>query len=674
MNSVSKTVLTLGLVTSLLGCGQDNTGGAPQDGGSNKADAQGFTPASSFTKAKQSSVLELLPFENTEDFDQSKRGFIATIPGLQVKSEKGELIWDTQAYEFMNGDAPATVNPSLWRQAKLNNLHGLYQISDNIYQIRGFDLANMTIIKGQTGWIIVDPLTTEETAKVALDFVNEKLGKRPVSAILFTHSHIDHFGGALGIVSNQDLVTNQEQSDRQIPVIAPAGFMEEATSENVVAGMAMGRRSMFMYGKRLPKSERGHVGSGLGKEPAFGSFGILKPNLVISEATEKHIIDGIDFEFQVVSGSEAPSEFTFYLPQFKAWCGAEMVSRNMHNLYTLRGAKVRDALKWSGYINDAITIAEQSDLYFGSHHWPIWGADKIVDFLKSQRDTYKYIHDQSVRMLNAGYTPNEIAEELELPPSLAKNFSNRGYYGTVKHNAKAVYQGYLGWYDGNPAHLDPLPPEQSAVKYVALMGGAEQMLVQAQKAFDQGEYRWVAELLNHLVFAEPNNDQAKELLAKSYDQLGYQAESGPWRDVYLSGAYELRHGAPEVGFNIAMMKNVLKESPVENFFISMAARLIGPDAFDEDYVINITFTDLNENYVLWIENAVLHHKQAPAVSNANATLKVTHDLFLNMAIGQAGIKDTLFSDDLEVDGSKLDLVNFFRLFDKPKGIFNIVEP
>ncbi len=665
LKSVSKTVFTLGIITALWGCGQNNdeTGSSDQ-----VADEHGFTPATSYTKQHQHSVLESLPFEDTEDFSQSKRGFIGSIPGLQVKNAQGGTIWDTTAYDFVQGDAPDSVNPSLWRQASLNNLHGLYQISDKIYQVRGFDLANMTVIEGQTGWIIVDPLTTAETAKVALDFVNEKLGERPVSAILFTHSHIDHFGGALGIVSNDEL------AQRPIPIVAPAGFMEEATSENVVAGMAMGRRSMFMYGKRLPKSERGHIGSGLGKEPAFGSFGILEPNLTISEPTETHVIDGVDFEFQVVSGSEAPSEFTFYIPKYKAWCGAEMVSRTMHNLYTLRGAKVRDALKWSSYINDAIEYAEKSELYFGSHHWPIWESDKIINFLKAQRDTYKYIHDQSVRMLNAGLTPDEIAEELTLPPSLAKNFSNRGYYGTVKHNAKAIYQGYMGWFDGNPAHLDPLPRTVSSSKYIDMMGGADQVLSKAQESFDRGEYRWVAELLNHLVFSEPDNQAARALLANTYDQLGYQAESGPWRDVYLTGAYELRHGGPEKGVDIAMMKGVLREAPVENFFISMASRLIGPDAFGEDYKINITFTDLNENYVLWIENAVLHHQKADVAGDADATLKVTHELFLNMAIGEAGIKDTLFSDDLEVEGSTLDLVNFFRLFDQPKGVFNIVEP
>jgi len=662
LNYFIKACGAIGLGLTLQGCEQSSFSS------SESVSDYGFTQATQFTIEHQKEVTSSLPFSNVEDFEQAQKGLIERIDDLVIQNESGVAIWDMTKYDFIQGEAPPSVNPSLWRQAKLNNLHGLYKIAEGIYQVRGFDLANMTVIQGEKGWIVVDPLTTVETAKKAMESVNQALGERPVTAILFTHSHIDHFGGALGIASSGQVKA------QGIKVVAPEGFMEEATSENIVAGMAMGRRSMYMYGKRLPKSEHGHVGVGLGKAPAFGSFSILEPNLVINQHNQIQIIDGVDFEFQIVSGSEAPAEFTFYLPQFKAWCGAEMVSRTMHNLYTLRGAKVRDALKWSDYIEDAIDIAGQGDVYFGSHHWPIWGRDKIVSYLESQRDTYKYIHDQSVRMLNNGLTPNEIAEELELPPTLAKNFSNRGYYGTVKHNAKAIYQGYLGWYDGNPANLDPLPATESSVKYITLMGGAENVIEQAQKSFDSGEYRWVAEILNHLVFAEPENKNARNLLAKTYDQLGYQAESGPWRGVYLSGAYELRHGAPEKGVDVAMMKRVFRETPVENFFISMATRLVGPEAYDEDYKINITFTDLDETYFLWIENAVLHFKkQAPSVE-ADATLNVTHELFLKMAIGEAGIKDTLFSDSLQIEGSKLDLVNFFRLFDKPKGIFNIIEP
>jgi alkyl sulfatase BDS1-like metallo-beta-lactamase superfamily hydrolase len=662
VNDFIKACAAIGVGLSLYGCEQTSLSS------NDDVSDHGFTAATQYTIEHQKEVTESLPFSNVEDFEQAEKGLIKRVDELVIHSDAGVPIWDMTKYDFIQGDAPATVNPSLWRQAKLNNLHGLYKIAEGIYQVRGFDLANMTVIQGEKGWIVVDPLTTIETAKKAMQSVNQALGERPVTAILFTHSHIDHFGGALGIASSEQVKA------QGIKVVAPEGFMEEATSENIVAGIAMGRRSMYMYGKQLPTSAQGHVGVGLGKAPAYGSFSILEPTMVINEHNQTQTIDGIDFEFQIVSGSEAPAEFTFYLPQFKAWCGAEMVSRTMHNLYTLRGAKVRDALKWSDYIEDAIDIAGQGEVYFGSHHWPIWGREKIVDYLESQRDTYKYIHDQSVRMLNNGLTPNEIAEELELPPTLAKNFSNRGYYGTVKHNAKAIYQGYLGWYDGNPANLDPLPLAQSAVKYIELMGGAEQVISQAQLSFEAGEYRWVAELLNRLVFAEPDNQKARDLLAQTYDQLGYQAESGPWRGVYLTGAYELRHGAPEKGVNVAMMKEVFKETPVENFFISMATRLVGPEAHDEDYKINITFTDLNETYFLWIENAVLHFKKQAPSEKADATLNVTHELFLNMAIGEAGIKDTLFSDNLKIEGSKLDLVNFFRLFDKPKGVFNIIEP
>ncbi|GAA3917806.1 alkyl sulfatase dimerization domain-containing protein [Litoribacillus peritrichatus] len=634
----------------------------------NSVDSYGFTPATQFTINANQRVRDALPFEDQTDFEESDRGFIATIPSLKVLDNNGKTAWDTAAYQFIEGEAPATVNPSLWRQATLNNKHGLYKIGEGIYQVRGYDLANMTVIEGDNGWLVVDPLTTAETASAAMAFVNEQLGSKPVKALLFTHSHIDHFGGALGIL------TKEQAASGEIPIIAPSGFMEEATSENIIAGMAMGRRAMYMYGKRLPRSVRGHIGSGLGKEPAYGAFGILEPNTLIEKTGQSLTLDGIRFEFQVVSGTEAPAEFTFFLPEKNAFGGAELVSRTMHNLYTLRGTKVRDALKWSASIDEAIDLLGSTDLYFGSHHWPIWGTENIIQFLENQRDMYKYIHDQSVRMLNQGLTSSEIAEQLALPPALEQSFSNRGYYGTTKHNAKAVYQAYLGWYDANPANLNPLPPETSSVKYVKLMGGSNAVLANAQNAFDQGEYRWVAELLNHLVFAEPENMKAKSLLANTYDQLGYQSESGPWRDVYLTAAYELRHGGPDAGVDIAMMKGVLEHTPIENFLQSMAVRLKGPDAIGEEYLINFTFTDRNENYVVRVENGVLHHRKAEVNAQANATLKLTYDLFIKMAIGEAGIKDTLFSDDLSVEGSTLDLIGFFRLLDKPKGTFNVVTP
>ena len=632
------------------------------------ADSQGHSKASEFTVKANAEVLNELAFHDQQDFEDARRGLIVSDPDFQVRNERGELVWNQPAYSFMGDVVPPTVNPSLWRQARLNNIHGLFKVTDGIYQVRGYDLANMTIIEGEAGWIIVDPLTAKETATAALQLARANLGDKPVVAIIFTHSHVDHFGGVLGVLSAE------EAENRDVRIIAPVGFMEEATSENLIAGTAMGRRAMYMYGKRLARSERGHVGSGLGKGPAFGSFGIMEPTEIVDHTPQEMMIDGVRFVFQNAPGSEAPAELTFYLPDLKAFGGAEVVSHTLHNLYTLRGAKVRDALKWSNYIAEMIDLFGEAEVYFGGHHWPKWGNAEILDFLRKQRDLYKYIHDQSVRLLNEGFTPLEIADQIELPESLRTPFANRDYYGTVRHNSRAVYQAYLGWYDANPAHLNPLPPVEAGIRYTKLMGGSDAVLAKAQASFDQGQYRWVAELLNHLVYAEPGNDGAKALLARTYDQLGYQSESGPWRDVYLSGAYELRHGGPEKGVDISLFKDVLKQTPASYFFDTMAVRLNGPDAEGKSIKVKIIFSDIGESYELSLENSVLHHRAAGPESPADATLSVTYDLFIRMMIGQAGLKDTLFSDELEVEGSKIDLVRFFSLFDKPKGTFDIVTP
>ncbi len=632
------------------------------------ADAQGHTAPSSATVEANQKVAQELELADPQDLEDARRGLIASDENLLVEGPNGKPIWDMNAYNFIAGEAPGSVNPSLWRQAGLNNIHGLFEVTEGVYQLRGFDLANMSIIEGETGWIIVDPLTTRETSKAALSFARQHLGDKPIRAVIFTHSHVDHFGGVLGIVDEQDV------SSGKVQVIAPVGFLEEATSENVIAGTTMGRRSVYMYGKNLARTERGHVDSGLGKGPAFGSAGIIEATHIVDQTPQPMTIDGVSFVFQNAPGSEAPAELTFYLPEKNAFCGAEVVSRTMHNLYTLRGAKVRDALKWSHYIDEAITLFPDTEVYFASHHWPMWGNERIVDFLKKQRDTYKYLHDQTLRLASQGFTPREIAEQLTLPETIQSSFPNRGYYGTTRHNAKAVYQGYFGWYDGNPANLDPLPPEPAAERYIRMMGGADAVLTQAQVDFDQGEYRWVAELLNHLVFAEPDNARAKELLASTYDQLGYQAESGPWRDVYLSGAYELRHGAPKEGIGVADAIDLLRQTPVPRFLDLMAALLNGPDAQGKEMVINVAFTDLGQTYVLTLENAVLHHRLTVADPEANATIKLTHGLFLKMLLGQLGVRDVLFSDDVEFEGSELDVLRFFALLDQPNESFNIVTP
>jgi alkyl sulfatase BDS1-like metallo-beta-lactamase superfamily hydrolase len=659
--------ITMVLAVCSNGCAKKRQ--APTfDGEGLPPDAAGNTAPSAETAAANAAVRDRLPLSDAQDFEDAKRGLIASDPELRVSTADGRTIWNMPAYSFIEGEAPPSVNPSLWRQAQLNDIHGLFEVTKGVYQLRGYDLANMSLIEGETGWIVVDPLTAKETAAKAIEFAREHLGEKPVSAVIYTHSHVDHFGGVLGLISPA------EAEERGVPIIAPELFVAEATSENVVAGVAMARRSLFMFGPRLPRSERGHVGSGLGKEPAYGTFGMIPPSTIITETGTEMTIDGVRFLFQNAPGSEAPAELTFYLPDLKTFCGAEIVSHTMHNLYTLRGAKVRDALKWSGYIDEVIEMFPDVEVYFGSHHWPIWGKARIVDFLEKQRDTYKYINDQALRLALHGATPREIAEELELPESLRASFANRGYYGTVKHNAKAVYQRYFGWYDGNPANLDPLPPTEAAVKYVELAGGAKSLLEHAQAAYDAGEYRWVAEVVNHLVFAEPDNQDARELLAKAYDQLGYQAESGPWRDVYLTGAFELRHGGPEQGVDLAASMDMIRYAPLEAFLEAMAARLNAPKAEGKEMIVNLIFTDLEDTYVLELKNSVLRHYKREPHPDANVTMKITHELYLKMLTGQAGLKDTLFSDDLEIDGSRLDLVSFFRLIDKPEGTFNIVTP
>jgi alkyl sulfatase BDS1-like metallo-beta-lactamase superfamily hydrolase len=637
-------------------------------GDSDDRDYNGFTEPSAATISHNRQVASRLSLEHQQDFENATRGLIAADSESLTRTADGRVIWDIPAYQFLQGDAPDSVNPSLWRQETLNNIRGLFEVIPGIYQVRGFDLSNMTIIVAENSWIIIDPLTAEETAARALAFAREHLESKPISAILFTHSHIDHFGGALAIA------TPGEVEQQGIEVIAPEGFLEAATRENIIAGIAMGRRGGYMYGTDLPKHERGHVGSGLGTAPAMGSHGILPPTDIITTTGEERVIDGVRMVFQNVPGSEAPAEYTFYLPDFNAFMGAELVSRNMHNIYTLRGAHVRDALAWSDYIDEALQLFGHADVYLGSHHWPAWGQENVSRFLAKQRDIYKYLHDQSVRLLNAGYTGPEIAETLEMPEALAQNFATRGYYGTVRHNAKAVYQMYMGWYDGNPANLNPLPPEQASRRYVDAMGGQENVLELAQQAFNDGDYRWAAELLNRAVFADPVNKRARELLAANYDQLGYQAESAPWRNVYLSAAWELRNGRVEQGVDIRRMSGVLANTSIDKFFDSMAVRLNGPEASGEELAVEFYFTDLRERYRLEVQNSVLRHRRVEQAGETNAALHITRPMFDRLLLGDVGLSDMLFSGDISLQGSKLSLVKFLGLFEKPEGTFPIVTP
>ena len=650
MRPTFHTLIALTLV-SLAGCDK------PPSVASGEA-----TPA---TAAVIEASIKGLDLNDTRDMEDAQRGLIARPTGQILGSDCSVLI-DFDAFRFVEGKAPATVNPSLWRHAMLNAQIGLFKVTDGIYQLRGFDIANMTLIEGQSGWIVVDPLTSKETAAAALAFARAQLGDKPVTAIIFTHDHADHFGGVLGITSVAEV------AERKIPVVAPVGFMEEATSENVLAGPAMSRRSMYQFGKNLAPGATGMVDTGLGKNVAYGSIGILAPTQIIDQPTQELVIDGVTFVFHNIPGAEAPAELTFSIPERKAYGGAELLAQTMHNLLPIRGAKVRDALLWSDYAQVALDELGDTEVYFGQHNWPIWGNERIREFITKHRDVYKYMHDQTVRLMNAGYTPNEIADKIQLPDSLASYFGTRGYYGDVRHNVKAIYQMYLGAYDGNPAHLNPLVPKESARRYVELMGGNAKVVEAARMAYDKGEYRWVAELLDQVVLNQPGDKAAKELLAQTYEQLGYQSESATWRNSYLTAAQELRNGPPAKGVRRSDLIELLKQTPTERFLEAMAASLDGPAADGKNWTFNLQLTDTKESFVLWIENAVLHYRRGAPANNANATLSVTKDLFVQLLGGTAGFKDALTSKDLKVDGSTVDLVRFLGLLEKAPGNFAIV--
>lgn len=661
--------VAIGVMAVAAGCSPaPDTGMSTQDFGPD-ADEDGHSAATQHTAQVNEAFAQSLPIANTQDFEEARRGFIATDENLVVRNPAGDVIWDLKSTtELVEGDCPPSVNPSLWRQAQLNAIHGLFKVTDRIYQVRGYDLSNMSIIEGDTGRIIIDPLTCIETASAALTLVNRELGEREIKAVVFTHSHIDHFGGVKGIVSEDDV------KNKGVRIIAPKDFMHEAVIENVLVGIVMGRRAQYMFGMPIARTVRGHVDSGLGKQTPFGSFTIIEPTDSIGKTGATMTIDGVEFEFQYTPESEAPAEMAFFLPQFNAYCGAEIVSRTMHNLYTLRGTKVRDALKWSGYIHEAIErYGDEMDVVFNSHHWPVWGGDRARDYLAKQRDTYKFIHDQTLGLASLGMTPNEIAETIELPPSLRDTFANRGYYGTIEHNSKAVYQFYFGWYDSNPANLNPLPPEDEAQRYVEAMGGVDRVVELAQTAYGDGDYRWAARLLNHVVFAAPNEDAPRALLSKSYDQLGYQSEAGPWRDEYLTAARELRHGIVESNIE-NNSSDILQVIPLDFYFKAMATRLNAERAADTNLTLNFNFTDTGQTFVIWIENAVMHHREGEPGPDADATVTLTRAFWLRLIGNDAGLRDMIFSDEFNVQGERLTVLSFFRLMDRPESTFPIVTP
>ncbi|MEZ5143814.1 MAG: alkyl sulfatase dimerization domain-containing protein [Acidimicrobiales bacterium] len=626
--------------------------------------------ASVVTRAANEAVAGSLPGD-TRDHDLVARGRIAPLAGPVVHGTFGHDVWNLEAFAFLDQEPPATVNPSLWRQARLNAAGGLYEVLPGVYQVRGIDLSNISFVAGETGWIVIDPLSAAETAAAALALVTEHLGERPIHAVIYTHSHIDHYGGVRGVIDEADVDAGRVQ------VIAPRGFLDAAISENVIAGPIMNRRATYMYGPLLPRDPQGHVDCGLGKAvPLLGTAGLIAPTVEIARTGEELEIDGVRIVFQYTPDTEAPAEMNFFFPQHRLLCMAENCSANLHNVYTPRGAQIRDALGWSKYINEAIELfGDQTETVFLSHHWPRWGHDEALTFLRDQRDAYRFIHDETMRLANHGLVATEIAEQLRFPEALAATFHVRDYYGTINHNAKAVYQRYLGWFDGNPAHLHPHPPVEAARRYVDYMGGADEVVRRARAAYDEGDYRWVAEVVNHVVFAEPDHPAARALQADALEQLGYQAESGPWRDFYLTGAQELRNGPPPLGAGITTGIDTLRAMTTDMLLDLLAVRLRGADAGEESTTVDLTITDGDgERWFLELRNGALHHVGGRHGHDADAGLTLPRLALARLASGSTTLDALVADGDATIEGDRAALDRLLGLLDTFSIGFAIVEP
>ncbi|GAA2697705.1 alkyl sulfatase dimerization domain-containing protein [Nonomuraea recticatena] len=602
--------------------------------------------------------MDVMPsLEDRADFEKADKGFMGSLSQTKITDASGRVVWDLDAYAFLTAKCPDTANPSLWRQSQLTAKHGLYQVTDGLFQVRGFDLSNISFIEGDRGVIVVDPLLSVEPAAAALALYREHRGDRPVTAVIYTHSHADHFGGVRGVVDQGE----------DVPVIAPAGFLEHAVSENVYAGTAMNRRSIFMYGAELPRNPTGQIGAGLGQTTSTGTISLIAPTLTITETGQQEVIDGVRIVFQLTPGTEAPAEMNFFLPDRRALCMAENATHNLHNVLTLRGALVRDPRVWARYLTEAIELfSGESDVLFASHHWPTWGTRELTEFLSQQRDLYAYLHDQTLRMLNQGYTGTEIAEMIQMPPALEQVWHTHGYYGSVSHNVKAIYQRYMGWFDGNPAHLWELPPEESAKKHVECMGGIDSVLSKARTAVEAGEWRWAAQILNYAVFADPDESAARELLAEVYDHLGYGSENGTWRNFYLQGAAELRGRKPGNTLDTAT-PDVVSALSLGQVFDSIAIRVNGPRAWDTRLTIDWKFTDLDEEIRLILANGVLTQTRSRAGAPADLTVTLTKPQLLGLMAAQS-------FDGIQMDGDRQALETLIGLLDDGDRDFDIVTP
>ncbi|MEP2988056.1 MAG: alkyl sulfatase dimerization domain-containing protein [Parasphingorhabdus sp.] len=623
--------------------------------------------ATEATKKANAEVAERLPIADQTDFENANRGFLVKIDEPILNAD-GSVSWDPSEFQFMSGGAPDTVNPSLWRQGKLNSIHGLFEVVPGIYQIRGYDLAQMTLIAGKTGWIIIDPLTTPAPAKAGLELANKTLGERPVAAVLFTHSHGDHFGGVAGVASQADVQSGK------VPIVAPHGFLAESVGESVIAGTAMNRRVQFQFGTALPVGKAGHVGGGLGQKLSSGDVALFAPTRSVSKDGETIVIDGITFEFMDAGETEAPAEFVFYLPQFKALHTAEVVTRTFHNVLTPRGALVRDTLKWSKVIDTMLAkYGAKSDVLVASHHWPTWGSDNVQVALKNQRGLYRYVHDQTMRQANQGATMHEIAENIGEPDFAKTDFGVRDYYGTLNHNSKAVYQRYFGWWDAVPAHYHQLPIVEASQKYLKAMGGAEKALAVGEEAFEAGDYRWAATVFNHVVFADPANAMAKNWLASTYEQLGFQAEAGTWRNIYLVGAKELREGNNNKDSISTANARVLNGIPAVDLFDALATRFNPKKMQGNGGVIQFSFPDRQEEVMVDLNKSYLFPRDGKVEISA-AQVSIDRSDFTKLLMLQANPLELIQSGALKLSGDTALMAAMFGALDEVNPQFDIITP
>ena len=612
---------------------------------------------------------------DASDVERVRRGHVASLTETLIVGADGRKVFDIGAYDFLRtgAEAPDTVNPNLWRHAVLNAHHGLFKVVDGIWQVRGYDISNITFIQGSKGWIVIDPLTSEHTARASLHLVNEHIGERPVTAVIYTHSHADHFGGVLGVTSRAEVDAGKCR------VIAPEHFMRETIGENVIAGPAMARRATYQFGPLLAPGPQGHVDCGLGTAVPISPPTLLAPTEDITRTGQELVVDGVRIVFQLTPETEAPAEMNFYFPDLKALCMAENCSHTMHNLVPIRGALVRNALNWSKYINESLQLfGGEAQVLFTSHNWPRWENADVQEFLTLQRDLYKWMHDQTMRLANKGLTPLEIAETLELPEEFQRHEHTRGFYGDLVHNAKAVYQRYLSWYDGNPANLHKHPPTEAGKRYVELAGGADSLLAHAQAAFARGDYRWVVEVVNHLVFADATNQRARALQADALEQLGYQAESATFRNAYLMGAMELRQGPPVNRNPNVRARSLVREMTIDQIFDTIAVRTMSEQLGDVRLATNWTFTDLqgtpDEMWTLGVSNRTIYSTRGKHAQDSAVSVTTTRSKFLDIVLQDTTFVDAMKSGDVVVGGDAAALITIFGNLDVFSMGFPIVEP